>query len=162
MHRTDPDNAGKAQLGELAFAVVVFGMVEFVDHEDDRTRGAAQLGRQLGIERQQAVLAIENKKHHVRPLDRLIGRAMRGLGKVRIGRRADTAGVHDAERRPPQIAHRLDAVAGHAGLVVDNGNAPPGQTVEERGLSHIGTPDENDLLHVARSAPPSEFVPRQT
>ena len=137
-------------------------VVEFVDHEHDRARGAAQLGRQFGIQRQQPVLPIEHEEHDIRTLDRLVRRAVRGLGKIRIGGGTDAPRVNDAERRWSQFAHRLDPVAGHAGLVVHDGNPPPGQAVEERGLPDIGAPDEDGFFHVARSAPPREFMPRQT
>ena len=42
------------------------------------------------------------------------------------------------------IRPAVDAVAGDAGLIADDGAARAGEAVEERGLAHVGTADDGD------------------
>ena len=136
-------------------------IVQFVDHEDHRARGTAEFGGKFGVERKQPVLSVDNEENDVGTLERVVRRAMRRLGEIRIRGGADAARVDDAEGRSAEIANGLDAVARHAGLVVHDGNAAPGETVEEGRLPDVGTPDENGLLHSALAAPPMACMPRQ-
>ena len=154
VHRADPDHAGKPQLEEFRLQVVVLRVVELVDHKNDGARGTAQLGGKLRIKRQQSLATVDDEQHHVRTLDGLVGRSVRGLGKVRIGRCPDAAGIHDAERRPPQPAHRLHAVPRHPRLVMDDGNAPSGQPVEQGRFPDVRSADKDGCFHLVRQPVP--------
>jgi hypothetical protein len=160
VRRADPDDNRKTQLHKFRLEVVVLEVVEFVDHENNRARGAAELGRQLRIERQESVLGIDDKKHDIRVRHGVIRRPVRGLGEVRVRRGPDAAGIDDAEGGVAQLANRFDPIAGHAGLVVHDGDAPPRETVEEGGFPDIRAPDENGLFHSALAAPPIALMPR--
>ena len=51
--------------------------------------------------------------------------------------------IDDFQRAAAPFRLAVDAVTGNAGLVGDNGAARTGQTVEERGLAHVGAADDD-------------------
>ena len=57
---------------------------------------------------------------------------------------ADAAGVHEREGAPVPLGLGADAVARDAGLVVDDGDAPSDDAVEQRGLADVGAADDGD------------------
>jgi hypothetical protein len=58
---------------------------------------------------------------------------------------ADSARIDQLEE-PGVVLHKVgDAVAGDAGLVIDDGDAPSRQPIEQARFSHIGTTDDDDL-----------------
>ena len=160
MHRTDPDQARKAKTLELRLAIVVFRIIDLVDHQHNRARGAAQFRGQLVVEWQESVLSVDDKEHDIGTHQGMIGRAVRGFGKIGIRRSANATGVDDAEGVLAEFADRLNAVARHPGLVVHDGNAPPGEAVEEGGLSDIRTAHEDGFFHCACAAPSMACRPR--
>jgi hypothetical protein len=56
----------------------------------------------------------------------------------------DAAGIHQAEAAASPVEFAIDAVAGDAGLVTDNGAATAGEAVEEGGFAHVGPADDGD------------------
>ena len=63
------------------------------------------------------------------------------LGKVRVHVASDAAGIDDRKRVRAQPALRDDAVPGDAGLIVDDGNLPARQPVEEGGFADFRAAD---------------------
>ena len=81
------------------------------------------------------------------------------ITKTRLGALI-RAGVDDAEGVLAEFADRLNAVARHPGLVVHDGNAPPGEAVEEGGLSDVRTAHEDGFFHCACAATSMACIPR--
>ena len=58
---------------------------------------------------------------------------------------ADAAGIDQLEE-PAVVLHQVrDAVARHAGLVIDDRNPPPGQPIEQARLAHVRAADDDNL-----------------
>ena len=57
---------------------------------------------------------------------------------------ADAAGVHQLERPSVPLGLGADAIARDAGPVVHDGNAPPGDAIEQRGLADIRPANNGD------------------
>ena len=72
----------------------------------------------------------------------------RGLDDDVVGffaaQQADAAGVNERERPPVPFGLGGDAVAGDAGLIVDNCDALADDAIEQRGLADIGPSDDGD------------------
>src|SRR5581483_11204128 len=56
----------------------------------------------------------------------------------------DAAGVDDAEVASAPLGFAVEAVAGDAGLIADDGAAASNDAVEERGLADVGASDDGD------------------
>ncbi len=61
----------------------------------------------------------------------------------------DAAGVDDAGVAPDPLDLAVDAVAGDAGLVADDGAAGAGEAIEEGGLADVGAAADGDEWEVA-------------
>jgi len=59
---------------------------------------------------------------------------------------ANAAGVHERVGAAMPFGLHTDAVAGDAGLVVDDGNAFAHDAVEQGGLPDIGAADDGDQI----------------
>ncbi len=118
--------------------------VHFVDGDHKRFAGGAQQPRQLFVERRKARLAVHNQNEQRRLLDRHMRLAQDFLRDQGLVVRYDTAGIDDFQRPAAPLGLAVDAVAGDAGLVGDDGAARAGQTVEESGLAHVGAADDDE------------------
>ena len=70
------------------------------------------------------------------------GGAMRDMGVHVLD--ADATGVHQLGRPAIEVHPRRDAIAGHAGGRVHDGDPPPRQPVEEAGLADVRPADNGD------------------
>ena len=137
-----------AEAGEVVRLLVVLGPVRLV--RDDRARHAALAHalEDLLVQRRHARAHVHHDEAHRRVGDgerRLLPRL--GGERVLAARRAverEAARVDEHEA----LAVRLDlaghAVARDAGLVEDDGDAPPRDAVEEGALAHVGAADDRD------------------
>ncbi len=55
----------------------------------------------------------------------------------------DAAGIHQASEAAVPADLAIDAVAGDAGLIADDGAAAAGESVEEGGLADVGAADDD-------------------
>ncbi len=67
-----------------------------------------------------------------------------GSRAVARGRRQPAAGVDDGERAAVPVGLEHLAVAGDAGLLLDDGVAPPDEAVHQRRLADVGAADDGD------------------
>src|SRR5260370_38954822 len=58
--------------------------------------------------------------------------------------RNEAAGIHDFQCAAAPLRLAVDAVAGDARLVGDDGAARAGQTIEQRGLADVGASDDDE------------------
>jgi hypothetical protein len=86
-----------------------------------------------GIDKQQGDVSFGNRHVRLPAHARLHGIAALVL---------ETSGIDHLEFHAQQAGAAFPAVAGHAGKVVDDGQALAHQTVEQGGLPHIGAPDD--------------------
>lgn len=147
---------GEAQAVELGQQLVfLFQTVHLVDHTEGGQAHAADVGRQIFVQGQQAVTAVHHEGHGTGVLHGRLGLAQDvgletadafgAFGDHGVGVQGDAAGVHDAEVRVPLAAdHPFHAVAGHAGTVMGDGAVAADQAVEQGGLAHVGASHQND------------------
>ena len=64
--------------------------------------------------------------------------------------RHDAAGVDDAERPPRPCRLQLEAVASHPRSLLDDGGTPPDDPVDERRLTDVRAPGDDDRGHAVR------------
>ena len=58
--------------------------------------------------------------------------------------REEAAGIDDFQCAAAPLRLAVNAVTSNARLVGDDGAACPGQTIEERGLAHVGAADNDE------------------
>ena len=91
-----------------------------------------------------AGLRIDDEDHHVRLADgqlRLRARLRHDIVDV-AG--IDAARIDDGEPPSEPLDRRIEAIASHAGGFLDDGEAAAEQSIEQRRLTHVGTPNEGD------------------
>ncbi len=129
--------------------------VNLVDRHQNGLATPAQALGGLAVERRDTFLNVDYQHDHVGRGDGQFHLLQGGFGnRVRgffTAEQADAAGIH--QREGPSLPLRLgaDAVARDAGLIVDDGDAPPGDAVEEGGLADIWAAyDGNQTWHGAK------------
>src|SRR5688572_18717246 len=119
-------------------------VVDLVYDEDDRLAHTTQLLGQIRIEEGETILPIDDKEQHLAGRDRDIHLGADLGGEIGIEVRANAAGVENGKRRITEAAFRWNAIAGDTGLIVHDRDLLPGKTIEEGGLSDVGTSDDGD------------------
>ena len=117
--------------------------VDFVDGNHKRFAGSTQEAGEFFVEGRKAGLAVHDQHEQRGLLDGYMSLAqdfLRDQGFV-IG--DDAAGIDNFQRATTPFGFAIDAVACDAGLVGDDGAARAGQTVEERGLAHVGAANDD-------------------
>ncbi len=124
---------------ESAGAGLALGLV---GHQHGRPPVPAQPVREVAIERRDAGAGVDEKEHRIGLRQRLLGLLLHarreGLGRGLV----EARGIQHAEAEIAQARLALAPVAGDAGLIVDQRQAPPDETVEECRLPHVGTADD--------------------
>ena len=133
-----------------------------VGEDDDGLAGAARHLGERPVGRQDAGAGVDHEEHHVGLLDRRFGLGAHAAEeRARIGL-LEAGGVDDAEAQQPEPRLTLAPVAGDAGAVVDERQAPADETVEERRFADIRPSDDGDRgrhrthlsRHAGRASPP--------
>ena len=119
--------------------------VALVGRDDRRQRRAAQLLGQLFIAGPHPGAGIDDEHGHLR-----VGEPGARLLADRAGQRIPVLEVHPArvdqlELAPVPLAVQLSAIARDPGALVHHSLPPAGETVDERGLAHVGVADDCDL-----------------
>jgi hypothetical protein len=124
--------------------VVAFGGVDLVDGGRDGFVQEAQHLREFAVGGRDFGAAIDEEDD----LRGGVEREARLLQDLRRDERFvigdDAAGVDDFEAAADVDGDAADAVARDAGFVADDGAARAGDCVEERGLAHVGSADNDD------------------
>jgi hypothetical protein len=112
--------------------------IHFVYGDDKWFAGGAQEACQFFVEGRKSGLAIHHQDEQCGLLDghmRLAQDFLRDYGFVV---RNDAPGIDDFQRAAAPLCLAVNPIARYARLVGDDGAACAGQTVEERGLAHVG------------------------
>ena len=143
----DEEDFGKSESGEIRECGFVFWVVDLVENEHDRWSGLAEfLGDRL-VDRSESVVGVDHEQDEVGCLHRDV--CLDGDLRVEaiLDVAADATGIDDRARVGGCFGGGADAVAGHAGLVVHDGDFATCEAVEERGFPDIRAADDGDSGH---------------
>ncbi len=136
MDRADRENPLEAEPGKFVHVFFREARVHLVDRDQDGLAAGPQLLGDFPVERNDPLLHIDHKDDRAGGLDGDLHLLERGLGDDVVGllaaQKADAAGVHERVDPPVPFGFHAHAVAGDAGLVMDDGNAALDDAVEER------------------------------
>lgn len=125
------DTRAEPEAGEVAGGVVVIGTVGLVHDEDDVGIGFAEKLGDLFVDGVDPGAGIDHEDDEVGGVHGNAGLEGDGIGKAVFIDGADPPGVDKLAGSFGDSARSGDAVPGDSRLVVNDGNAPPGQTIEE-------------------------------
>ena len=114
--------------------------IHFVGGNHERLAGGAQQPRQLLVERRDARVRVDHQHQHRGVFNRHARLSQNFARDQRLVVRHHPAGVHNFQRTPAPFGFAIDAIAGDARLIGDDGAARPGEPVIKRGFAHIGAP----------------------
>ena len=140
----DGEACTEAEAGELAGAAVDFLDVRFVQNEADAIAGAAEMFGDGLIDGGDSFPGIDQEENDLGGLHGDVRTCGDGIGELDICIGSDAAGIDQLAWSGRQWAGGRDAVAGDAGLVVDDGDLPGREAVEKGGFSDVGAADESD------------------
>ena len=124
--------------------------VHLVDRDQDGLAAAPQFLCDFTVEGHNAFLHVDDKNNCARSFNGDFHLFERGFDNDIFGffaaQQTDAAGIHERERFSVPFSFHADAVARDTGLVVNDGNAPFDDAVEQRGFSDVGTTDDGDKI----------------
>ena len=134
----DALGVAQSELVELGGLVGLTAVVDLVGHKDHGQLGAAKNGGHVLIPIGEARLHIHEEEHEVGLLGSHLHLFADGTFEDVVGLHYPSAGIDDGELLSVPLALAVLAVARGTGCVTDDGLAALRQTVEKRGLAHIG------------------------
>lgn len=138
------DVALEPKPGELSQVELLLFRVCLVEHQQHGHAALVQLFRYGFVDGCQVVSAVAHEHDAVRRVERNV-RLARHLGAESVVQRgADAARVHRQRIVVRDADGGAEAVAGDAGLVMNNGNAAADHAVEDGGFADIGSADDGD------------------
>ena len=112
--------------------------IDLVDGEEDGLAGAEEQAREFDVRRGELGAPIDDHDDGLGFVERG-ARLAEDFGGNQLGVvRNDAAGVDEARGAAGPLDFAVDAVAGDAGLVADDGAPRAGEAIEERGLADVG------------------------
>lgn len=138
-------------------ALLLLGAVDLVDDDAHFLAALAQILPDLLVLGMQPGAAVDDEQDQIRP-----GHGLTGLFEnadldlvAGVGNKPAGVDEHVGTRFAAHLAE--DAVPGHSGHVVGDGDPLLDEAVEKGGFAHVGTPDEGHhgkmLVHGLRSWP---------
>ena len=137
-------DVGKAELIELADASLLARSVDLVDEDEDRLSSVPKHGGDLPVGIHETDLAVDDKEDDLRLFDGQLGLTAHEFKHAVVGVGLEAARVDNMEDMVVPGAVAILAVAGHAGHVLNDGEAGAGEPVEEPRLAHVGPADDGD------------------
>ncbi len=140
----DGEDVAKAEAAEVfRLGLEGFG-VDFVDGEEDGLAAAEEQAGEREVGGGQLGAAVDNHYYCVRFAqgDLRLAKDFGGDKGGVVG--DDAAGVDEAGRGGLPVDEAVDAVAGDAGLVADDGTARAGEAIEEGRLADVGAAADGD------------------
>ena len=118
--------------------------VDFVDGEKERAVGFAQQANEFEVGTGEFGASVDDHDDGGGFVERDAGLAINLGGDEIFFFGKDAAGVDDAQVAAFPLRVAVEAVAGDAGLVADDGAARAHDAVEERGLAYVGAAHDGD------------------
>ncbi len=150
MDRSNREHAFKAEAGKFHNTGLCFVGINLVNSHQDRLSALAQALGDFTVQGQNPFLNIDDEDDDVCRIDgdtHLLNRSLSDdVVSFFAAQQADAAGVHEGKRPATPLGFGCNAVAGHARLVMHDGNPPPYNAVEERGLADVWPADDGDEI----------------
>jgi hypothetical protein len=130
MRGADSKRLGESEANKVCGEIFVFRGIDLVNHENHTLAPPRQPFGKLQIQGCGTLLAVDYKKEHIRAFN---GDLRGGVGLLRkVGIRAgpNAASIYYLEGRAAKAADRNEAVAGHAWLIMDDGNLATSEAIE--------------------------------
>ena len=140
----------KTQSGKFAQIEILFFMVGFVKKEDDGNVRFTEVVRDALVDRGKVIPAVQHEEDEVRRFYGNVRLRLHLFRKAVAQARADTARVHDFTGAVRNPAGGGEPVAGDAGFIMHDGDAPACHSIEDGGFPDIGPAydgDGGDVLH---------------
>ncbi len=122
--------------------------VHLVHHHQHRLGRPTKLHRHFLIQWHDPFLDIHHQQDHRRRLQREIHliqhRRHDHVGGLLTSHQPDPARIDQGEGPSMPLHLRRHTVSGHAGLIMDDRNAPAGDAIEQCGFADIGPADDGD------------------
>ena len=148
MDRTYWKDFLEAELGKFVGMGRGAVSIDLVDGDEHRFAAATEACGGFAIKRDDAFLHIDDEDDEVGGFDSELDLFERGfrddVGCLFPTEQANAAGIDECERLAMPFGFGADAIARDAGLIVDDGNAPPNDPVEERRLADVRATDDGD------------------
>ena len=136
------------QLGEFGIGSRPAVVIHLVDREKDFLAAGAQFAGNFLVQRHDAFGHIDDhddgRGHFDGDFGLMPGRVRHQVTAFLVVHERDAARVDNLERFIAPARRGRDAVTGHAGLFMHNGDAPSDDSVEERALPDVGTSDDGE------------------
>jgi hypothetical protein len=140
----DRDRIAEAEaIGLAGIDLALLGLALIGDQQDRRLALAQAPGEML-VERRHAGAAVDHQQRDVGFLDRGLGLLAHPGFQAVVERVLEPGGVDHREIEIAEMRLADPAVAGDAGLIVDDRQLLADQAVEQGGLAHIGASDDGD------------------
>ena len=153
----DREHRLQAELEKVSDPGIVNGRIHLVHGHEHRSFAAAQQVGDLALLGQQPRLTIHDPEDCVGDLD---GGLCLGLDRqidVAVGLGVEACRIHQQDPAGPHLDLLGDAVPSQSRRILDQDPPMTGKAVKERGLAHIGAPDDGDdgnrLRQAAQATP---------
>jgi len=140
----DRDRLAEAQAVEIGEPPLLRRGLDLVRRQHDGPTAAPEDPRDLEVERGGAVARVDDEQDEVRLLDRGEHLPAHALDQGLLGRGIEAAGVDHGRLPALEADATVEPVARHARSIADERLPPADQTVEERRLADVRTPDDRD------------------
>lgn len=137
----------EAERGEIGEGGFVFVVIDLIEDEKDGWFGFAEFLGECLVDGGESFLGIDDEKDEIGRLHRDVGLHSDLFTKAIIERCADTAGIDEGTGMGGEGAGRGNAIAGHAWLIVDDGDFSTCEAVKEGGFPDIGATDDGNSWH---------------
>jgi len=142
------ENLFETKFGKFINAFFGATGVHLVSSHENWFSALPQARRYFSVQRHDTFLHVDDEDNDVGSFDGqlhlLDGSFDDGVVGLFTAQQANATGVHQREWPPMPLGFGADAVTRDAGLIVNNGNAPPDNAIEQGGLADIRTTNDGD------------------
>ena len=150
MNCADGKHFLEAEPGEFIHVLFRRTRVHLIDRHQNGFAAGPQFLRDFTVQRHDAFLHIDDEDDGARGINGDFHLFERGFDDDIFGffaaQQADAAGVHERERFSVPLGLHAHAIARDAGLVMDDGDAPLDDAVEQRGFPDVRAADDGDEI----------------
>jgi hypothetical protein len=126
----------------------MFVIVDLVHHKQNRFARFAQQPGKVFVDRREAMPAVYHQQQDVALAECLVDRTTHFPGEFGFTGTKDSASVPNSEWPVSALADCRDPVASDPGLIVNDGDFAPDESIEQGGFSDVGASDDCHVVHI--------------